>query len=61
MKFDCKTEPLVVVGCLSVVCGLAALVAGRLLGVGWTIHGCAAPLLVLVAMESLWRREDRVR
>jgi hypothetical protein len=59
IKFDCKTEPLAVVGCLSVVCGLTAQVAGRLLRVGWSIHGCAAPLVVLVAMESLWRRHDR--
>jgi hypothetical protein len=60
MKFDCKTEPLVVVGCLSVVCGLAALVAGRLLGVGWTMHGCALPIMVLVALVRHSLREDRV-
>jgi hypothetical protein len=58
---DRKTKPLIVVGCLAFLCGLAAPVASRLFGVGWSILAATPPVVVWVVLEWLWRREDRAR
>jgi hypothetical protein len=56
---DRKTEPLIVVGCLSVFCGLAVAVVGRLFGVWWGLLSVAPPVVVWAALVWGWRREGR--
>jgi len=58
---DRKTEPLVVVGCLSVVCGLVAAVVGRLFGWGWAVAALAPPAVIWLWLEWGWWRENRGR
>jgi hypothetical protein len=58
---DRKTEPLIVVGGLALLCGLAASVAGRLFGLGWSILVAVLPAVVWLVLEWRWRREDRAR
>ena len=53
---DRKTEPLIVVGCLSAFCGLAAAVVGRLFGVWWGLLSAALPVVVWAALNWIWRR-----
>jgi len=58
---DRKMEPLVAVGCLSVVCGLLAPVINRLAGGWWGLLLIVPPVAVWVLLEWAWRREDRLR
>jgi hypothetical protein len=58
---DRKMEPLLVVGCFSVVCGLVAPVVGRLLGWWWSLLLFLPPVLIWVLLEWIWRHEDSGR
>jgi hypothetical protein len=58
---DRKTEPMIAVGCISVVCGLAAAGVGRLFGWGWSVAVLAIPVMIWLWLEWGWRREDRDR
>jgi 4-amino-4-deoxy-L-arabinose transferase-like glycosyltransferase len=58
---DRKTEPLVVVGCLALVCGLAAPAAWRLFGWGCGVAALATPVVIWLLLEWGWRCEDRDR
>jgi hypothetical protein len=57
---DRKTEPLIAVGCLSMLCGLLAPAAGRLFG-WWGLLLLLPPPAVWVLLEWVWLREDRKR
>jgi hypothetical protein len=58
---DRKTEPLIAVGCCTVVCGLAAAASWRFFGLSWGLALLAIPPVVWLVLESVWRREDRAR
>jgi hypothetical protein len=58
---DRKTEPLVAVGCLSVLCGLIVPVVNRLTGGWWGLLVFAPLVFVWAVLEWVWRREDRRR
>jgi hypothetical protein len=58
---DRKTEPLIAVGCLSVICGLVAPVVGRLFGWWWSLLLFLPPVAIWVLLEYIWRGEDRDR
>jgi len=56
---DRKTEPLIVVGCLSIICGLTVPVIGKLFGWWWSLPLFAVPIVVWLLLEWLWLREGR--
>jgi hypothetical protein len=52
---DTKTEPVIVVGCLAVICGLAAPAIGHLFGWWWSLALLAPPIVVWVLLGWAWR------
>jgi hypothetical protein len=58
---DRKTEPLIAVGCLSILCGLVAPAVGRFFGWWWGLLLFVPPGVLWVLLEWVWRREDRRR
>jgi hypothetical protein len=58
---DRKTDPIVAVGCLSVVCGLLVPAINRLTGGWWGLLFVVPPFAVWGLLECVWRSEDRNR
>lgn len=58
---DSKTEPLIVVGCLSILCGLLAPVIGKLFGWWWSSFLFTPPVLVWLVCSWIWQRDDRAK
>jgi hypothetical protein len=56
---DRETEPLVAVGCLSAVCGLAAPVVGPLIGWWWCLLLILPPVVLWAVLERVGGRGDQ--
>jgi hypothetical protein len=56
---DRKTEPLTVIGCLSVVCALGVPLINRATGGWWGLLLLLAPAVGWLLSELLWRRARR--
>jgi hypothetical protein len=56
---DRNTEPLIVVGCLMIICGVVAVVVYRRAGGWWCLLSFAVPVVIWGILQWLWRPKDR--